>query len=73
MVAYYSITAFVTLYITRVFYDCGDDYVEFFISDNESGKRSRKRRSRVRFSDKGAPYFISNQRRIYLDECIKVK
>lgn len=37
MIAYYNITASVTLYIKEIIHDC-EDYVKFFISDNERGR-----------------------------------
>lgn len=36
MIAYYNITASVTLYIKEIVHDC-EDYVKFFISDNKRG------------------------------------
>lgn len=72
MIAYYNITASVTLYIKEIIHDC-EDYVKFFISDNERGEGSRIRKSQIRYTPKGSPYFICNRRRVYLDECIKIK
>lgn len=72
MIAYYNLTGSRTLYITKIFYDI-DDYVVFFISDSSTGTRSRAIKSCVRYTSKGAPYFISNRRRIYLDECQRCK
>lgn len=72
MIAYYNITASVTLYIKEIMHDC-EDYVKFFISDNERGESSRVRKSQIRYTTKGSPYFICNRRHVYLDECIKIK
>lgn len=72
MIAYYNITAFVTLYIKEIIHDC-EDYVVFFLSNNDNGEKSSVRKSQVRFSGKGAPYFMHNHKRVYLDECIKIK
>lgn len=72
MIAYYNLTGSRTLYITKIFHDI-DDYVVFFISDSSTGTRSRAIKSCVRYTSKGAPYFISNRRRIYLDECLRCK
>jgi hypothetical protein len=43
------------------------------ISDNERGESSRIHKSQIRYTTKGSPYFICNRRRVYLDECIKIK
>lgn len=72
MIAYYNLTGSRTLYITKILHDI-DDYVVFFISDSLIGTRSRAIKSCVRYTSKGAPYFISNRRRIYLDECLRCK
>lgn len=71
MIAYYSITAFTTLYIKEIIQDSGDDYVIFFVSDN-TGNKTRTLKSIVRFTTKGSPYFMHNHKRIYLDECLKI-
>lgn len=72
MLAYYSITAFVTLYIEEILHDECDDYVRFFISDNTTGERSNRKKVKVRYSQKGSPYFFHNRKRIYLDECMRI-
>lgn len=72
MIAYYNLTSSKTLYITKIFHDI-DNYVVFFISDSLTGTRSRAIKSCVRYTSKGVPYFISNRRRIYLDECQRCK
>lgn len=72
MIAYYNITAFITLYIVEIVYDI-EDYAVFFVSNNDTGERSKSIKSRIRYTRKGVPYFIHNRSRIYLDECITVK
>lgn len=72
MLAYYSITAFITLNILEVVHDV-EDYVVFYVSNNETGERSNKTKSRVRYTAKGVPYFMHYKQRIYLDECMRVK
>ena len=72
MLAYYSITAFITLNILEVVHDV-EDYVVFYVSNNETGERSNKTKSRVRYTTKGVPYFMHYRQRIYLDECMRVK
>ncbi len=71
MLAYYNITAFITLYIVEIVHDV-EDYVVFYVS-NETGERSNKTKSRVRYTAKGVPYFMHYKQRIYLDECMRVK
>lgn len=71
MLAYYNITAFITLYIVEIVHDV-EDYVVFYVS-NDTGKRSNKTKSRVRYTAKGVPYFMHYKQRIYLDECMRVK
>lgn len=72
MIAYYYLNLMESLYITRIVYDC-DDYVEFFVSNNDTGQRSKLCKSRVNYTARGVPYFIHNKRRVYLDECKKIK
>ena len=72
MIAYYCLNLMESLYITRIVYDC-DDYVEFFVSNNDTGQRSKLCKSRVNYTAWGVPYFIHNKRRVYLDECKKIK
>ena len=72
MLAYYSITAFITLNILEVVHDV-EDYVVFYVSNNDTGERSNKTKSRVRYTAKGVPYFMHYKQRIYLDECMRVK
>ena len=72
MLAYYNITAFITLYIVEIVYDV-EDYVVFYVSNNDTGERSNKTKSRVRYTANGVPYFMHYKRRIYLDECMRVK
>ena len=72
MLAYYSITAFITLNILEVVHDV-EDYVVFYVSNNETGERPNKTKSRVRYTAKGVPYFMHYKQRIYLDECMRVK
>lgn len=72
MLAYYNITAFITLYIVEIVHDV-EDYVVFYVSNNETGERSNKTKSRVRYTTKGVPYFMHYKHRIYLDECMRVK
>ncbi len=72
MLAYYNITAFITLNILEVVHDV-EDYVVFYVSNNETGERSNKTKSRVRYTAKGVPYFMHYKQRIYLDECMRVK
>ena len=50
-----------------------EDYVVFYISNNDTGEHSHKTKSRVRYTVKGAPYFMHKGHRIYLDECMRVK
>ena len=71
MLAYYNITAFITLYIVEIVHDV-EDYVVFYVS-NDTGERSNKTKSRVRYTAKGVPYFMHYRQRIYLDECMRVK
>lgn len=72
MLAYYNITAFVTLYIIELFYSDGYDYVKFLLCANATGVKSKVRRARINYSRKGSPYFMHNGERIYLDNCIKI-
>lgn len=72
MLAYYNITAFITLNILEIVHDV-EDYVVFYVSNNETGERSNKTKSRVRYTAKGVPYFMHYKQRIYLDECMRVK
>ena len=72
MIAYYSITAFITLNILEIVHDV-EDYVVFYVSNNETGEHSNKTKSRVRYTAKGVPYFMHYKQRIYLDECMRVK
>ena len=72
MIAYYNISAFVTLCIIELIHDV-EDYVVFYISNNDTGEHSHKTKSRVRYTVKGAPYFMHKVHRIYLDECMRVK
>ena len=72
MLAYYNITAFTTLYIVEIVHDV-EDYVVFYVSNNDTGERSNKTKSRVRYTTKGVPYFMHYKQRIYFDECMRVK
>lgn len=72
MIAYYNITAFITLYIVEIIYDI-EDYAVFFVSNNDTGERSKNIKSRIRYTRKGVPYFMHYRQRIYLDECITLK
>ena len=71
VIAYYNINAFISLHIAEIVYST-EDYVVFYVYNSNSGERSKKIKSRVRFTSSGVPYFIHAKQRVYLDECIKV-
>lgn len=71
MKAYYNITVYITLFIREIIHDC-EDYVKFYISNNESGKCTRLRKSKIRQDKDDRSYFITGKTKIYLDECMKI-
>lgn len=73
MIAYYNITAFITLNILDIIHNCDGDYVLFNVTDSSSGQKTRKIKSLIRATTRGTLYFMHNHSRIYLDECMRVK
>lgn len=72
MIAYYNLTAFVSLIIDDIIHDT-EDKVVFHLHNNETNEKiGRKRKATVRFDRKGVPYFIHNRNKIYLDECMRI-
>lgn len=72
MIAYYLISFRKTLYIEKIEHGI-NDYVVFYVKDELTETKSRKSKSRIQHTAKGQPYFIHYKRKIYLDECIKVR
>lgn len=71
MIAYYNITATICLCIEKIIHD-SDDYVQFYTVNAQSGIKSHLIKSRVRFTTRGAPYFMHKKTRYYLDDFMKV-
>lgn len=71
MIAYYIIDLFTSLIIDEIIYDV-EDRVVFHLQNDITNKKGRKCKAIIRSDRKGAPYFIHNRKRIYLDECIKM-
>ena len=72
MIAYYIIDLFNSLIIDEIIYDVEDRVVFHLQNSITDEKKGRKRRAIIRSDRNGAPYFIHNRKRIYLDECIKM-
>ena len=70
MIAYYNITATISLCIDEIIHD-SDDYLRFYTVDSQSGTKSQFIKSRVRFTTRGVPYFMHNRTRYYLDDFMK--
>lgn len=51
-------------------YDANDDYIAYAWELN--GERKNKRKSKVRYNREGNPYFISNNKRYYLNDFLKM-
>lgn len=71
MIAYYNITATISLCIEKIIHDY-DDYVRFYTVDSQSGIKSSMLKSRVRFTTRGVPYFMHKKTRYYLDDFMRV-
>ena len=72
MLAYYNISAWVSLVIERIVYGI-EDKVIFYVQNNETNEKiGRKRRATVRYTAKGHAYFMHNRTRVYLDDCMRV-
>ena len=51
-------------------YGANDDYIAYAWELN--GERKNKRKSKVRYNREGNPYFISNNKRYYLNDFLKM-
>lgn len=72
MIAYYNLSAYVTLIIDEIIHDTEDTIVFHYVDNETKNKIGRTSRSRVRYSRKGEPFFyIQNKMKIYLDECMR--
>ena len=66
---YYPVTADVCIIIYDVIYDI-DDEIKF--SWDFYGRVQKTRSSKIRYDKEGRSYFKSYNRKIYLDECMRV-